>query len=173
MQERPMVRRFGRTEMGDYRIRRMEERDIESLAILYRQFWGVDSDCARMRNKFAELHANPNYAIFCATVNGSVVGSIMGIVCDELYGNFRPFLLVEDLIVDQEYRERGIGRALMAGLENFAKEHNCSQIQFITETDRQDAVAFYASLGFDTTKHVGFKRTLSTGGAADQGRPEP
>jgi len=146
--------------MSGYRIRRLSEEDIESLAILYRQFWGVDSDCAKMRNKFAELQANPKYAIFCATVDGNVVGSVMGTVCDELYGNCRPFLLMEDLIVDKAYREQGIGKALMAELEDYAAEHGCSQIQFITERDREDAIAFYASLGFDSRKHIGFKQTL-------------
>lgn len=97
---------------------------------------------------------------FCATVDGNVVGSVMGTVCDELYGNCRPFLLMEDLIVDKAYREQGIGKALMAELEDYAAEHGCSQIQFITERDREDAIAFYASLGFDTRKHIGFKQTL-------------
>ena len=117
--------------MSDYRIRRLSEEDIESLAILYSQFWGIDLDCAKMRNKFAELQANPRYAIFCATVDGNDVGSVMGIVYDELYGNCRPFLLMEDLIVDRAYREQGIGKALMAVLEEYAAEHGCWQIQFI------------------------------------------
>ena len=153
--------------MRDYAIRRLAEEDIQSLALLYTQFWGVESDCVKMKKKFAELRGNPRYAIFCATADGYVVGSIMGILCDEIYGDCRPFLLMEDLIVDQAYRRRGIGKALVAELEDFAREHDCSQIQFITETHRQDAVAFYASLGFDTTKHVGFKKTLSASGAAE------
>jgi hypothetical protein len=34
----------------------------------------------------------------------------MGILCEELYGQCRPFMAVEDVIVDQAHRRRGIGR---------------------------------------------------------------
>ena len=60
----------------------------------------------------------------------------MGIVCDELYGECNPFLVMEDLVVDKGYRKIGIGRALMIELEKFAKEWNCIQILFVTESDR-------------------------------------
>jgi hypothetical protein len=39
-----------------------------------------------MKARFRELNANPKYVILCATIDEVVVGSIMGIVCDELYG---------------------------------------------------------------------------------------
>jgi ribosomal protein S18 acetylase RimI-like enzyme len=146
--------------MRQMKVRRLQESDLGSLAGLYRQFWGAESNLDRMKARFRELNANPKYVILCATINEVVVGSIMGIVCDELYGECRPFLLMENLVVDVKYRRKGIGRALLSELEKHAREWNCTQILFITEADRKDAVSFYESLGHNPRKHVGFKKSF-------------
>jgi GNAT superfamily N-acetyltransferase len=81
-----------------------------------------------------------------------VVGSVMGIVCDELYGECRPFLLMENLVVAAEYRRKGIGKALLGELEKQAREWKCSQ--------GKDAVSFYESAGYNAKEHIGFKKSL-------------
>jgi ribosomal protein S18 acetylase RimI-like enzyme len=67
---------------------------------------------------------------------------------------------MEDLIVDREYRNHGIGRALVRELEQYAKKNDCSQMLFIAEANRHDAVSFYKSIGFDQKSHIGFKRKI-------------
>jgi ribosomal protein S18 acetylase RimI-like enzyme len=141
-------------------IRRLQISDLEPLRQLYRLFWGEDSDIERMRKRFHEMESNSRQVILCATLDNLVVGSVMGIVCNELYGDCRPFLVMEDLIVDKEHRNHGIGKALVRELEKFAQENSCSQMLFITETHRHDAVSFYESIGFDSKSHIGFKRKL-------------
>lgn len=141
-------------------IRRLQISDLEPLRQLYRQFWGEDSSIERMRERFHEIGSNSRQVIFCATLDNLVVGSVMGIVCDELYGDCKPFLVMEDLIVNMEYRNHGIGRALVRELEHYAKENGCSQMLFITEANRHDAVSFYKSIGFDPKSHIGFKRKI-------------
>ena len=141
-------------------IRRLQISDLEPLRQLYRQFWDENSNIGRMRERFHEIESNSRQVIFCATIDNLVVGSVMGIVCDELYGDCKPFLVMEDLIVDTEYRNHGIGRALVRKLEQYAKENGCSQMLFITEANRHDAVSFYKSIGFDPKSHIGFKRKI-------------
>jgi hypothetical protein len=34
------------------------------------------------------------------------------------------------------------------------------QVLFITEANRKNAISFYESLGYNTTAHVGFKKSL-------------
>jgi len=141
-------------------IRRLREGDLGALAGLHRQFWDADSDLQTMKERCRELDADPRYLLLCATVGGVVAGSIMGIVCDELYGDCRPFLLMENLIVDAKHRRQGSGKALLEELQKLARQRGCTQMLFITEADRADAVAFYESSGFDPRKHVGFKRSF-------------
>lgn len=141
-------------------IRHLEVNDLEQLKELYKQFWNENSDIDRMKIKFKEIRDNPKYILLSALHEGKLVGSIMGIVCDELYGTCCPFLIMEDLVVDKKYRRMGIGKALIAELEKRAKEWNCSQILFITEAERKGAISFYENLGYNSKTHIGFKKPL-------------
>lgn len=143
------------------KIRNLEERDIPAVERLYRQFWGEWSNLESMKKRFTALARNEDYLFLVAEMDGTVAGTIMGIVCHELYGECRPFLLMEDLVVDGRFRKKGIGRALLLHLEEKAKTRDCYQILFMTEKDRADTVRFYESLGFDSAKNIGFKKSFS------------
>jgi len=146
--------------MNKIEIKILLENDLKPLAKLYKQFWNEDSNSEKMKIKYKELENNPNYIFLCAIIDKIVVGSVMGIVCEELYGECRPYMLMEDLVVDKEYGRMGIGKSLMNELEKIAKKRDCYQMLFITDTDRRNAVSFYESLGFDSKTHIGFKRPI-------------
>ncbi|MBN1600167.1 MAG: GNAT family N-acetyltransferase [Chitinispirillaceae bacterium] len=141
-------------------IREMDEEDIPTLAKLYKQFWDEDSREDLMQKEFIKIQDDPRYILLSALDNNQLVGSIMGVICNELYGDCKSFLLMEDLVVDQNCRRKGIGRALMTEMERQAIEHSCYQMIFITETDRTDTISFYKSLGFNASKYTGFKKSL-------------
>ena len=84
----------------------------------------------------------------------------MDIVCQELYDNCKPFLVMEDLVVHSDFIFYKIGSLLLKDLETIGKEKKCSQIIFITESDIKEKIAFYENLGFNSKTHVGFKRQL-------------
>jgi ribosomal protein S18 acetylase RimI-like enzyme len=67
---------------------------------------------------------------------------------------------MENLVVDAGFRRHGLGKALLRELEKQAREWKCSQILFITEADRKDAVSFYESAGYNAKEHIGFKKSL-------------
>ena len=142
------------------KIRNLLIDDIESLARLYFQFWNEQSDIERMKNKFNDLMNNKSYIFLCAVENEELIGSVMGIVCEELYGDCKPFLLVENMVVDRSCRKKGIGRELFLELEKRAKILDCTQIILVTETDRKDACGFYESIGFHPTVNKGYKKKL-------------
>lgn len=83
----------------------------------------------------------------------------MGVICRELYGACRPFLVVENFIVDKNHLRKGIGTLLMNELEQKARERNCTQMLLVTEKDRTDACGFYTSYGFQTN-NAGYKKKL-------------
>ncbi|MDC6363636.1 MULTISPECIES: GNAT family N-acetyltransferase [Flavobacteriaceae] len=144
----------------DYIIRNLKTEDINDVARLYALFWNDKMHIAKMKEKFGQISENPDYIFLCAEKNGTVIGTIQGIVCEEIYGDCTPFLVMENFVVDKDHRGKGIGGNLFNELEKIGKEKGCSQIIFITETDRKETIAFYKKLGFDPISHKGFKRTL-------------
>jgi len=113
-----------------------------------------------MHEKFQELKDNQNYIFLSVLEDNQLVGSILGIICEELYGQCQLFMVIEDFIVDEDYRQRGIGTALINKMEDYAKERKCSNILLITETERAGAIEFYKSVGFKADTHQGFKKSL-------------
>jgi ribosomal protein S18 acetylase RimI-like enzyme len=144
-------------------IRKLIEEDLVHLAALYKQFWGEESSLEKMRTVFKRLGSNPNYIFLVAEVQKQLVGSVMGIICEELYGDCEPFLVVEDVIVDKHHRRLGIATLLMRELEKCACERSCSFIIFVTESDRTEAHRFYESIGYHADAYKGFKKRLKSG----------
>ena len=141
-------------------IGRLAEADLPGLAGLYKQFWGEDSCLEKMRATFRRLKERPDYIFLAAKDNRRLVGSVLGIVCEELYGECVPFMVVEDVIVDAEWRRKGIGSALMCELESLAVDRDCGYVIFVTEVERTDAQRFYESLGYRPDAYRGFKKRL-------------
>jgi GNAT superfamily N-acetyltransferase len=141
-------------------ITKLTEADLPALASLYKQFWGEKSSVDKMQSTFSKLKDNPDYTFLAARLDDRLVGSVMGVVCHELYGDCKPFMVVEDMIIDKTVRRQGIGSLLMNSIEERAKERGCCHLILVTDTDRYDARQFYESLGFDPEKNKGFKKKL-------------
>ena len=141
-------------------IDNLTEADLTDLAALYKDFWGEDSVPEKMRATFRRLDVNPSYILLSAKQDGKLIGSAMGIICEELYGNCQPFMVIEDVVVNKAYRRFGVGSALMGELEKRAVERSCHYIIFVTESERTGAHRFYTSLGYNPEAHRGFKKYL-------------
>jgi ribosomal protein S18 acetylase RimI-like enzyme len=146
--------------MPDITIRKLTDADIDSLAELYKLFWNDDQNINKMKLRFDELKNNQKYIFLCAAIDDRVIGTIMGIICEELYVDCKPFLVMEDLVVHNDFRNMKIGTLLLTELEKIGKENECSQIIFITESNRKETISFYEKLGFNSKTHIGFKKKL-------------
>lgn len=140
-------------------IRALTKDDMPQLARLYYQFWEEDSDPVNMKAAFDAITAAGSHILLCAQEGDRLIGSVMGIICAELYGDCRPFLVVENMIVDQNYRRKSIGKSLLSALEQQARSRNCTQMILVTETDRSDACGFYENYGFSKNT-TGYKKKL-------------
>lgn len=134
--------------------------DISELAKLYAQFWNEESCVETMHRQFIKFQKNSSHILVSAVENNKLIGSVMGVICQELYGNCEPFLVLENMIVDKAYRNQGVGKALISELEEIATKRNCTQVILVTESNRIDACGFYESVGYSPESHKGFKKKL-------------
>ena len=140
-------------------VRKLENKDLVQLSVLYEQFWGEISDITKMEQQYELMQKENTHIVLVCEEQEKIVGSVMGIICRELYGDCRPFLVVENMIVDKAYRRKGIGHGLLRELEKLAIERNCTQMILVTEKDRTDACGFYESYGF-APNTTGYKKKL-------------
>jgi GNAT superfamily N-acetyltransferase len=59
----------------------------------------------------------------------------------------KPGLYIEDLFVDEEYRGRGYGRALLLHVARLAKARDCGRLEWSVLDWNQPAIDFYKKLG--------------------------
>jgi PhnO protein len=62
-----------------------------------------------------------------------------------------PAAKLSAIVVDEERRERGVGRALVEAIETEARTRGCCILFLTTNERRADAHAFYSRLGFEHT----------------------
>ena len=58
--------------------------DLESLAQLFEELSGEETDFCKMKENFKLMESNPNYVVLTAKEDKLVVGSMMGIICLDL-----------------------------------------------------------------------------------------
>jgi len=135
----------------------LTERDLFALAELFGQFWGQESSHEKMRVSFQKISKNPAYIPLAAKQNDRLFGFAMGIICGELYGDCKPFMVIEDIIVDKNQRRNRVGVSFIQELKKIAFTNDCCQIIFVTEADRLDAHHFYRAMGYRWESYKGFK----------------
>ncbi len=133
--------------------------DLQQLAKLYEQLANISIDPNGMKDTFEKIFASDDYYLFGArNGDGRLVGTIMGILCHDLVKECRPFMILENLVVDAEWHRKGIGSRLMEKVEAIARERNCIFIEFCSSSFRTGAHAFYKEAGYDPGEVMGFRK---------------
>lgn len=89
--------------------------------------------------------ARPGHHLLMARVEDVDVGFVSGI--EITHPDKGVEMLLYELGVDEEYRRRGIGRALTLALADLARELGCRGMWVLTEPDNEPAIATYRSAG--------------------------
>ncbi len=136
------------------------ENDLESLAELYQQLLPNEISIPAMRKVLEKNRDNPNHMVIAAKIDGRLVGTLLAVVCEMLFGQCRSFMVIEDVVIDENNRRKGIGAAMIAYIEDYARKQDCSYIMLITDTDRKGSQTFYRSLGYQSDEFCAFKKKL-------------
>jgi len=66
---------------------------------------------------------------------------------------------IDELIVDEQHRGRGIGRSLLNAIIEAAVKNGCSRIELDSAFHRKDAHKFYETQGFENRAYL-FSKVL-------------
>jgi GNAT superfamily N-acetyltransferase len=140
-------------------IRKAGQGDLEGLNQLYLQLTNGDHGLSSEFSViFAQMQEDSSYHLMVAITEGNrVIGSLLGIICKSLAANYEAFLVIEDVIVDQEYRRAGVGRALFMKMDEIALENKCAYSILVSSGFRKEAHRFYESMGYSDSV-LGFRK---------------
>jgi GNAT superfamily N-acetyltransferase len=91
-----------------------------------------------------------------AIIDGSVVGTCTVAICPNFSWECRPYAVIENVVVTEQLRHKGIGRAILKQAVDFAKEQGCYKVALMTGSKRVETHRFYEASGFVGSK-TGFQ----------------
>lgn len=106
--------------------------------------------------RLERMVGDPSIDLFVAEAEGRIVGMLTLAVYETLTAR-RGW--VEDVVVDDAYRRRGAGRALVDRAIERARERGIDTLSFTSAAKRRAAHALYRSRGFETVDTVLLRRT--------------
>src|SRR3954464_3189045 len=118
---------------------------------------GSSADVAWSSATWGRILGDPNRTVLVAEDRGEfAVGTADVLIVPTLTHDGSPWALVENVVVDLEWRRRGVGRALVTHAVRVAHDAGCYKLQLTSSDHRDGAHRFYERLGFTATS-TGFR----------------
>lgn len=97
--------------------------------------------------------------IFVAVIDCDVVGYVHANDYDTIYAPHMKNIM--GIAVNKNYKRQGIGKALLAKVEQWAKESGAYGVRLVSGEMRTEAHAFYRHCGYGNERHqINFKKVF-------------
>lgn len=133
------------------KIFKMERDDLPSVNLLANQL-GYPTSLQEIQDRFQSILNHPDYALYVAKSTDHEILGWIQINKQPLSLLTGPTVEVAALVVDENCRGQGIGKALLQVAEKWALENNITTVQLRSNISRQDAHRFYVREGYDGAK---------------------
>ena len=107
-----------------------------------------------------QLLDREDFFVFVALAEGKVAGGLTAYTLVQYYA-VQPLVYIYDLAVANELQRRGIGRSLIAGLNDYCRQAGVEEVFVQADEVDDHALAFYHATGGTAEKVVHFYYPLS------------
>lgn len=151
-------------------IRPAEGADVEEMVDLLGRLFAIEADfaadAAKQRAGLRLLLDRPDAFLAVAEADGRAVGmcSVQILVSTAEGGRVG---LLEDLVVREEVRGRGIGTGLLQAAEGWARDRGLLRLQLLADRTNAPALGFYGARKWGSTRLVALRRTAFPRDPAD------
>lgn len=151
------------------RIERASNADIPAMTELLAALFVIErdfsADRARQRRGLELLLAQPDeqaVLLVARSHGGATVGMASAqLVISTAQG--APSAWIEDVVVQQALRGKGIGRLLLEGLLDWARRQGADRAQLLADNENTSALGFYDHIGWQPTHLSAWRRSLLDG----------
>lgn len=147
-------------------IRAATDLDLDDLVEMALDLW-PEEDEEDLQDALSTAIEAPDEIAFVAVVDGEPVGfATASIRSDYVEGSSgSPVGYLEGVWVDEDFRRRGLGRALVRAAEGWAGTEGCSEFGSDAYLEDLDSHAFHLSVGFEEAgRLVAFLKPLGEAG---------
>lgn len=143
-------------------IREINEKDFQGLSELYTHLHNnrpIENNAANIA-LFKEILADKNHHIIVAQEDGKIVSYCVCIIVPNLTHHQQPYALIENVVTDKAYRQRGLASECLAYAKRLAMESNCYKIMLLTGSRKRSTHRFYRKNGYNSFEKTGYIQRL-------------
>jgi GNAT superfamily N-acetyltransferase len=135
-------------------IRNCEISDFEEVFQLLLQLWpGNEVNQLQAKNVFQSGINSNNQVYLCSVYNSQIIGFCSLTIKNNLW--VQGYLgHIDELIVEEQCRGKGIGSQLLKRAIEIASENHCKRIELDSGFHRIEAHEFYIKLGFENRSYL-------------------
>lgn len=145
--------------MGNIKIEKASFEDISRIQDLYVTLTGIKSDISNMKDVFSAFENNEDYYFMVVKLDGYVIATGVGIVFRSLANNCKSYFVIDNVVVDKDYQNQGIGTVLLDNLHEIAISNNCCMSYLVADLSNASACHLYRKLGY-IDEVAGFQKTF-------------
>ena len=133
--------------------------DAEAVYELNAKEMGYDYPKDKTEEKLKQLLESDRDKIFVAVVDNIVVGYVHADDYDVIYAPHMKNIM--GIAVSSSFKKKGIGRALLSAVEDWAKSDGADGVRLVSGAARTGAHEFYRRCGYGGEKQqINFKKML-------------
>ncbi len=137
--------------------------DIPEMAELLHELFAIENDFtpdfATQARGLTLLIDRAAAEIFVAEINGKVIG-MCTVQIHVSTAKGCEVGTVEDLVIDIDHRDKGVGSSLLRKVEEWAVERGLARLQLEADRDNHPALGFYRRQGWHVTNLIGWMKHL-------------
>ena len=139
-------------------IREIRQTDLNLLLTLYTQLHNneMPEQTDVVQQLWENIFNDKNHHIIVAEEDGHIVSSCVCVIIHNLTHNQRPYALIENVITDMDYRNRGLATKCLDYAKEIAVKENCYKIMLLTGSKMESTLDFYRRAGFNSEDKTAF-----------------
>lgn len=139
-------------------IREINENDFQGLSELYTHLHSnkpIENNVENIE-LFRGILEDKNHHIIVAEEEGKIVSSCVCVIVSNLTHNQQPYALIENVVTNKDYRNRGLASDCLAFAKQIALDNNCYKMMLLTGSKKRSTHKFYRKNGYNKFEKTGY-----------------
>ncbi len=142
---------------GAITIRTARHEDMPEMSELLRILFSIENDFSidpeKQRRGLEAMLDGKSRTVFVAQIETRVVGMCSGQL-NISTAEGAPSVLIEDVVVLEDWRGKGIGKELIHAVRQWAEQNGATRMQLLADRNNSSALKFYSRMGWERTNMV-------------------
>jgi len=141
-------------------VRRLRPDELPALLRLYHFFHPEgtppDAQADHLQKIWRDIQDNPALRYYGAEADGQIVSTCTLTIIPNLNHNGKPYGLLENVVTDPQYRQRGFATQVLQHAMQEAWALGCYKVMLLTGSKQEETLRFYEKAGLQHGIKTGF-----------------